>query len=298
MNDTAKNIGIDQTEIVYALICFITGLIALFPTLGLLYYDINISDRYRTLVNEIYVLVLSYMITFILFMNTFVILRTLYGPLPVFMCHLFCLAILGFLVPFCMALNETVLTKYLYCCIFKSTGGLDDKLYSRFFAILNPFLAFYMASFLHYGHMGPDGPFIYCSGCDSNIYMQPKLYKSRIPFPIYTVWLTLAFHMVVQYKLRQTKHYLETQSQETAVSHREAILSTWLNIALLTIVGVLGCFSLIGMDNNARNDIMPLTRPMLNIVMCGLPAYSYTKHSNIRKFVIGCIRKKLFRNRT
>ncbi len=277
--------------VIYALTCITTCLMSVCLLSGLIYYEVNINDRYKTLLNQIYSLLLGYIIIFIVAMNVLSVSHAIYGPLAEIWCHFISGVILGMVIAICMGLNESIFIKYLYCCAYKSIGCLNDYFSFYFLARLNVLLAIYLSIFLELADMGPMPLFLFCTGCNTVDHSQTKIYKREIPYPIYIIWLTLIFHVILKYKINKTKTTLQSLTASTngiTSSPRHAILSTWMNLFILLLFGVTASTLIMNLGKDGDNFlVVHLARPISNILLgCVVPGYSFYKHPNIREFIL------------
>ena len=281
--------GATKVNIIYALLCLATSAISVILLLGLIFYETNVNERNRTLINKIYSLLLAYVIVIIICLNTADIARALFGPLAITICSVYCGCIQALTVTICLALNETIIVKYLYCCIFKSIGGLDDYFWSHFLSTLNIMLTSYIALFLLYCNMVPLGLFVYCSGCDPKKVVNEKLiYATDTPFPIYFVWLTLFIHIILQYQIGKVEATLNSITKSHPMDHsKRDILASYMNIFILIFMGVIVVFIVAHMNEVESSDALQLWRPVTNLILgCGISVYTYVKHPHIRNYIL------------
>ncbi len=281
--------------VIYAIVCITTCLVSVCLLSGLIYYEVNINDRYKTLTNQIYSLLLAYLIIFIIAINILTVGQVLYGPLPDHWCHFICSITLGSAVSLCLGLNESIYIKYLYCCVYKSIGCLNDDICFYFIARINIMLALYISIFLQVADMGPVPLFIYCTGCNQ-LQFTRRIYQSEIPYPVYIAWTTLLFHIILKYKIYKTQITLESLTDFTGKPsyQRRAIFSSWINIFILLLFGLAGSYFMINLGKQEKNAFSEyLSRPLSNIALgCAIPSYSYYNHANIRNFVLKTLTQK------
>ena len=272
--------GQAEVKMVYSIACLVTGATAIGLLSGLIYYEVNMNDRTRTLINRIYTLLLSYLVTLLIIVNLNDILRPNVGPLPVMVCKLYIMSVQGFLMALCMGLIEAIVIKYIYCCILKSFGGLDDDFYFYFFVIVNGLLFVYMIGFMMFANMIPVGPLGHCCGFNPEKILQPIVYQSVVPFPILAMWLVLIIHIPLQYEITKVETCLARE-----ITKKKIIMTGWLNNAIHFMYVSFFSVFLILMDRlryESKNDLN-LPRPIGNIVcLVGILAYSYLTHPHIR----------------
>ncbi len=235
--------GETPVKVVFSMVCFVTCAIAIGLLAELIYHEINMNDRSRTLINKIYTMLLSYIIALLTWANAIDILRPLYGPLPVAVCKLYTASVQGFTLAFCMGLIEAIVVKYIYCCVVENFGGLDDDFYYNYFIMLNGFLFIYITGFILLANMAPRGPLGYCCGFDPEKMLQPVVYHSIIPLPIYLLWLVLLIHIVLQHRILKVETSLATHAVQ-----RKTIMSGWMNIFSLFVFVLFFSAFLIRMD--------------------------------------------------
>ncbi len=271
-----EKFGERATKIAFVTFCLFTGSIAICLSSGLIYYErqVRYNQHSSTLINRIYVLYLSYIIIMSLGGNAVVITRTLYGPLPKVLCHCYNGLICGVAVAVCLAFNESIVVKFIYCCVLKSIGCLNEPFWSAFLAILNVALAIYTAAFLYYGNMSTPGPFLYCSGCSPEASMRPRLYDNDVPFACYIIWLTLLCHVVLQYKIQVVKCNLDSLWQP-----KKSFLTSWIHLFVLAFVGFGISLAVVKNFNHVLSgNTLDMSRPLMNVVLgWGVPGYSYMR---------------------
>ena len=101
---------------------------------SLIYYEMNISDIYRTLVNKLYARLLCLFIGVLCPSNVWFLARIWFGPNGIAFCRLMSAIVSFMTINICLILSESVLVKYAYCCYFGSVGLLNEDflmLFSR-----------------------------------------------------------------------------------------------------------------------------------------------------------------------
>ena len=277
-------IGEVETKVTYTTLCLITCAISFCLFVGLIHYEMNMNERKRTLINKIYLMLLSYVVAILVSSNFLDIARALYGPLPMMICKLYTASVQGFSSTLCACLIEAIVIKYIYCCILKNFGGFDDYFYFNYFRILNGTIFIYMTSIMFYSGITSSGPIAKCCACDPELVLQPLVYQSPLPFPMYVLWLVLLIHIVLQWKIRTAEISLLTCRPTI-----KSILSGWINIIIFFFFATFFSILQIQLDRRiyetSNNDILWI-RPIANIVLafCIL-AYSYHTHPHVRNVV-------------
>ncbi len=164
-----------------------TALIASVLCYGLIYYEKSLNDRYRTLVNELYTLILYHIILSTAVGTLVVVWRIFAHSAPPFICYGCNFVVYFTLSSICFVLNEAVFVQYLYGCYYKAIGLLDEHFWFGFAKIMNLGVGGYVALFVVYGHMNPPSAVAYCLNCHRDLVYQPRVYDSKLPFVTYTI---------------------------------------------------------------------------------------------------------------
>ena len=115
-------------------VCLITSSVLNF---GIIWYENNVSDNRRTLINKMVAVTSLYTLFIIIYGSPFISLVFLFGPMGVFFCQvtghtyyfLFTLLALGHI--------ETTVLRYLYACKFRTVGVLNEAFFRQFFLVFN-----------------------------------------------------------------------------------------------------------------------------------------------------------------
>ena len=272
-----EKFGEIEVNIIFSIACFATCAIAVGFYAAIIYFEAHIDDHVKTLINQLYTLLFSYVILFLICLNVIDILRTMYGPLPIWACMLYAAGVQGCSLAFCIGLMQAIVAKYLYCCILKSFGALDDKLYFYYCVLLNGFITLYLTGAMLYANMIPLGPMGYCSSLDPKTIIKPVIYHSALPFYVYVFWLALIIHAILNYQIRKV--------EGSILNHRRAVLHNWINIFILIFIAIFVSIIVMKMGKQKSKNDLNLPRPFANIVIgCGILAYSYFTHPHLRKF--------------
>ncbi len=280
-----QRFGESEVKLIYSVITSITCVFATCLFIGLLFREVNIHERSKTLINKIYSLLLSYCVGLLMFLNFIDVARALIGPLPVILCKISAASVQGFAVTFSMGLIEAIVVKYIYCCVLNSFGGLDDDFYMCFFVIINGVMFIYVTGFLVYANITTFGPMAMCCGCDPVLVLKPVVYHSVIPFPIYMLWIVFSIHLILQPRIIKVE-----SSLSSCTNKKKTIFIGWTNILIFFLFVVFFTMIQVIMDKSSKpatnyNDLN-LVRPAANMVLgCGILAYSYFTHPHIRNFI-------------
>ncbi len=281
------------TRIAFSTLVAVSGLTSIALCCGLIYYEANISDRHRTLVNKFYSLLLSY-VAFNVFSGSIgVIYATLLGSAPAAVCYGSAVGIISSLVAIFLVINESMLIKYLYCCAFKTVGFLHEDFWMCFVKVINAGLAFYTALFLLYGGMAPAHQTNACLGRENTQKnLMHQLCNGSYPLPLQYVVITLINYAWTKMNIRKfhpdpTPLSVMERLQSKAGKYLHSVGALVMFLCAFTVLFLIALFK--EEENETIKDsgqrLLFERLFLMNIILgCGIPAYSYFTHSHIRVF--------------
>ncbi len=274
---------------IFGFISIFTALIGFLLCLILIYYEKNLNDRYRTLVNELYTLVIVYVMLCIGSISVVIIMRLFMESLHEIVCLGLNTITISSVFALCFALNEATLVQFLYICHFKTVGILDEWLIFRILNILNLAISSYVGIFIQYGHMNLPRGVAYCTNQDPDDVFQPRVYNFSFPYFSYMIVLTLIWHLILRYKIRRYKLY-SPSSKGGPNQVVEELVSYWSVLIFLLFFCV---SSLAPPVEEKDRPPMIFTAIVVNVALgWTMPGYSIWKNKKIRIF----IKANLFNN--
>ncbi len=107
-------------KVLSGFLCIFTWAIALILCYGLIYYEKNLNDRYRTLINELYTLILFYIMTILGTFNLLMVVRLFMDSALNSFCYGLNVLSSFSATSMCLAMNEATFVQYLYVCYYKT----------------------------------------------------------------------------------------------------------------------------------------------------------------------------------
>ncbi len=270
------------SKIAFGIGCLLTTLIGFILCYGLIYYEKNLNDRYRTLINELYTLILHYIMINLGFINMIIVIRLFMEiSVPIFICYGLNFIIAFSIISMCLTLNEATFIQYLYGCYFKTVGVLDEQFLFYFLNVVNMFVAGYVSVYIIYGNMNVPTGFAHCVNMDRDLVFQPRIYDSKIPYFFYIIGITILWHLVLRFSIRKAKNKVHKYNQRQNQVVGE-LISYW-SVLIFVVAFGMANLAMEVKDQDGPPIVMP--RIITNVALgWGLPAHSFFKHKKIRNF--------------
>ena len=131
-------------KVFFGLVSFVISLIGFFLNFGNIWYEHTAPDIYRTLVNKMSAILagqITLMVTSWMSIVFSVIVLEIHH-------HVFCLVSIALSFVLSLAvlivLGEIVVLQYLYTCVFKSVGALNEEFFKHFICLNNALMLFFV----------------------------------------------------------------------------------------------------------------------------------------------------------
>ena len=266
-------------QLLLTVACAFTMFVGILLCLGLIYYEQCLNDRYRTLINELYALILFYIILNLVYGNFVIILRIYYTSAPYYVCYSYNLVMYFFMTSVCLTLNQAMLVKYLYCCYYKMIGLLDEQFWLLYLKWFNVVVAGYTSLFVDFGNMDQAKVMSWCINEPEHTIFLPRLYDSKLPFISMTFLFTLVWHVALKVKLTKIQRAASPSQRKNMVGE---LLSYW---SVMVFILILALSTLMGMLERNSDPPMTQLRIAVNLILgWGLPGYSFLTNHKIRTF--------------
>lgn len=124
-------------------------------SLSIVLYENTIDARYRTLINRLFTLQVMFSCSIFNIHYLASTVRANFGPLPVIVCRSGNFLILIFAYMTVLLMNEIVFVRYLYVCVFKCVGVLNEDLIF-YFLVIGKYIKYILISITVQMEMQPD----------------------------------------------------------------------------------------------------------------------------------------------
>ena len=132
---------------------------------GIIYYENNVADVRRTLLNKMIAVVALYSLAGPLVLTPFMAARAVAGPRSAAFCEASVLLYSAHMLLLVMAHVETMLLRFLYACVFRTVGALNEDFFRYFFLVYNAAAAaVFLAGSYGVHASARAGAFCYCVG--------------------------------------------------------------------------------------------------------------------------------------
>ncbi len=260
--------------------CFtstLIGFVAVVLCCSLIHYENNVNDRYRTLVNGIYSLILGYVSIVIAIGTAIIVLHTAFSSeLPTFVCYVDVFAMCFGITAVCLALNEAILVQYVYACHLGTFGLLNEQFLLHFIKCCNVFMGCVLSALAIFGNMAPPRPFVWCTGLKTEDVFRPRVFQGKAPYAFFCAFFTLILHVAL--KLRIRRHQFRNKQK------RPKNILTFRSVVFVLLLSASSALVALFMDLST-SPRLPWVRVAMNfIVGWGLPIHSLWRHPQIRDF--------------
>ena len=117
-------------------------------SIGIIHYERTVSDNRRTLINKL-VSLLSHIILLIsVIFLSFNHFRIVLGPLPMSICQLQQFIQFNCTFQVMLCIDEISVLRYLYICVFKTVGKLNDNFFHFYFGVANTAVSLFLSASL------------------------------------------------------------------------------------------------------------------------------------------------------
>ena len=131
---------------------------------SLIYYEKNVNDRYRTLLNKLHTMMLICIMTSFTVLDLITLARFWAGPLALPVCYLASLTPNFMLCFICLTLIESALLNWIYQRHPSGVGAIREDVFLAFIAVSNPLMSLFLSSFFFFGNMVDSDVISRCSG--------------------------------------------------------------------------------------------------------------------------------------
>ena len=143
-------------------------LLACYPlNLTIIWYEYNVADNFRTLVNKIISVMAGYNLLLCSSAVLLVCSWTAFGPLPPSFCMANTLILSFAFVQLILAVNELNIVRFLYACHFEHVGALNEEFFQHFFIVFNAVMGAFISALAGIVAIGNSTFFCTCTGMDS-----------------------------------------------------------------------------------------------------------------------------------
>lgn len=205
------------------------------------------------------------------------------GPLPDWICYSMGLGSMIFSIASAVTLNEILLLKYLYICIWKHVRFVHDDFFGTFLPTLNAFISVYFSLLASEGWtLGPFYDYFSCPNLTSQASEDSKLVIIIIGV------FSSSFHLISYVMIYRQKRFLEI-SEHNGNQISMAKLELIQNFSMYAFVSVLSLFPvvvryLVKSEFSLWTQIVPLVYVPLLITVV-MPMLYIAKNPNLRKAV-------------
>ena len=235
---------------------------------GIIWYENNVSDNRRTLINKMVAITSLYIMLFVTFGSGLAeLLIFTFGPQPLIFCQLFLVSGFFFYTLFALGVTETMFVRYLYSHYFSTVAIVNEPFIRQYFLLLNLVLAFLINIVLYFSYsIERSHVFCFCAHISFDNFC-PSGSSAKPIFIMTSISLILCLMCSLAIAVRKRKHPHLPQSNNQVLTHSLGTVKTTLFGTAVTVAFFCPCFlAFVVFNDYVRESWSDIDRKQHNIM--------------------------------